>query len=118
MCTTLPQPITDFVSALNAHQIDGMLASLSDDALVNDIQREFSGAEAIRGWATREIIGPKVTMNVTSAIEHYGDFIVTAAIDGEYDKTGLPDPLVLTCYYSLNGSRIVKLIILRNKPAT
>jgi hypothetical protein len=32
-------------------------------------------------------------------------------------KTGLPDPLLLTFYFTLRGDKITKLIILLNKPA-
>jgi hypothetical protein len=48
-------------------------------------------------------------------VEHYGHFIVTANVDGDYDKRGLPDPLVLAFYFSAYGDRIVQLIILRNQ---
>jgi hypothetical protein len=35
-----------------------------------------------------------MTINVVGVIEHYGNFIVTANIDGDFDKRGLPEPLV------------------------
>jgi hypothetical protein len=54
-------------------------------------------------------------MRVVKIVEHYGHFIVTANIDGNYDKRGLPDPLVLAFYFSACGERIVQLIILRNQ---
>ena len=54
-------------------------------------------------------------MEVTSAIEHYGNFIVTANVNGTFDKRGLPDPLVLAFYFTLHGDQIVQLIILRNR---
>jgi len=47
---------------------------------------------AIRDWAKRFIIGEKLTMDVTKVINRYGNFIVTANVDGDYDKRGLPDP--------------------------
>jgi hypothetical protein len=56
-------------------------------------------------------------MEVVSAVDHYGDLIVTAKLDGNYDKSGLPDPLILTFYFTLRGNKITKLIILLNKPA-
>jgi hypothetical protein len=52
----------------------------------------------------------------TDARPHHGDFIVSAAVDGDYDKTGLPDPLILTSYFSLAGDKISRLIIAGNKP--
>ena len=54
-------------------------------------------------------------MNVTKMINHYGNFIVTANVDGNYDKRGLPDPLVLTLYFTPQSELIVQLIILRNR---
>ena len=53
-------------------------------------------------------------MNVVNVVEHYGHCILTANIDGNYDKRGLPDPLVLTFYFSLHGDQIVQLIILQS----
>ena len=55
-------------------------------------------------------------MDPVSARRHYGDEIVTFKLDGQYDKTGLPDPLLLTFYFSLHEAKICRLIILRNKP--
>ena len=54
-------------------------------------------------------------MNVTKVINHYGNFIVTANVDGNYDKRGLPDPLVLAFYFTAQSDLIVQLIILRNR---
>jgi hypothetical protein len=51
---------------------------------------------------------------VIEVVEHYGSFIVTANVDGNYDKRGLPDPLVLAFYLTPHDDRIVQLIILRN----
>jgi hypothetical protein len=65
--------------------------------------------------AKRDIIGERLTMNVTKVISHYGNFIVTANVDGNYDKRGLPDPLVLAFYFTPRSELIVQLIILRNR---
>jgi len=54
-------------------------------------------------------------MEVTSVIEHYGNFIVAANVRGKFDMTGLPDPLVYAFYFTPHGDRIVQLIILRNR---
>jgi hypothetical protein len=54
-------------------------------------------------------------MEVTTVIEHYGNFIVTANIRGKFDMTGLPDPLVHAFYLTPRGERIVQLMILRNR---
>jgi hypothetical protein len=96
MSTKLPQPVAAYIQATNDHDSATFLASFTEDALVNDIQREFWGRAAIGKWAEREIFGAEVTMEVVRAVDHYGDLIVTAKLDSNYDKTGLPDPFVLT----------------------
>jgi hypothetical protein len=58
-----------------------------------------------------------VTMQVTGSTCRGNTVAVTANIGGDFDKTGLPAPLVLTFYFSVSGERIVQLIIVHNKPA-
>jgi hypothetical protein len=113
----LPWAIGDFVKAVNKFDGTAVLKTFKDDALVNDVQREFFGKTAIGKWVQREIVTPRVTITVIDIREHYDDYIVTAIIDGAFDKTNLPDSLVLTFYFTLRGDEIARLIILRNKPA-
>ena len=81
---------------------------------MNDQLRDYRGRSEIHGWAERDIVGGRLRMEVVGCIEHYGDPIVTAHVDGAFDKRGLPDPLVLVSPFSARGDRIVRLIILRN----
>ncbi|WP_029923254.1 nuclear transport factor 2 family protein [Nevskia soli] len=118
MSEKLAAPVAGYIRATNAFDTDAILSTFHDDALVNDVQREFRGKPAIRSWIEREIVAVKVTMQVVEAFEHHGDNIVSAKLDGEYDKKGLPDPLILTFYFSLDGDRISRLIILHNKAVT
>jgi hypothetical protein len=114
---TMPAPVQDYFTAMNALDSAGMVGAFTSDGLVNDIQREFWGPEAIKRWADRESIGDKVVWtSFPDARAHHGDYIVSAAVDGEYDKTGLPDPLILTHYFSLENDKITRLIIIGNKP--
>jgi len=41
------------------------MATFAEDALVNDQLRDHWGKPAIREWVKREIIGVRLTMNVT-----------------------------------------------------
>src|SRR5580692_10040402 len=112
---TLPRPVAAYVAATNAFDLERLLAAFAEDALVNDQLRDYWGKAAIREWAKRDIIGERLTMSVTKVINHYGNFIVTANIDGNYDKRGLPDPLVLAFYLTARSDVVVQLIILRNR---
>jgi hypothetical protein len=111
----LPPLLAAYVEATNSLDLERLLATFAEDALVNDQLRDHWGKPAITEWAKRDIIGERLTMNVTKVINHYGNFIVTADVDGDYDKRGLPDPLVLAFYFTAQSDLIVQLIILRNR---
>jgi exosome complex RNA-binding protein Csl4 len=113
---TLPTPITEYVEASNTFDGDRLIAAFAPDAMVNDAKREFWGVPAIKRWADTEIIGDKVTMEVTEVKEHHGSVIVNAVMDGEFDKTNLPDPIVLTHYFTVADDAIVTLVIILNTP--
>jgi hypothetical protein len=112
MTTTLPIPIGAFIKAANNFDSDAFMATFAEDAFVHDKRRNFWGIAAIKKWADREIIGDKVTMEVVQVVEHHGDFLVCVKTDGNYDKTDLPDPLILDLHFTLRGDAIVKLICL------
>jgi hypothetical protein len=112
----LPAPVAGYILATNTFDLEALTETFADDALVNDQLCEYWGKAAIRQWAARNIIGERVTMYVVKVVEHYGNAIVTAHVDGDYDKRGLPDPLVLAFYFSAYRDKIVQLIILRNEP--
>lgn len=116
MTRTLPKPIAEYIEASNTFDGDRLIAAFADDAMVNDARREFWGTKAIKRWADKEIIGDKVTMDVKEVKEHYGDFIIAAVMDGEYDKTKLPAVLLLTHYFTVRDDKIVSLIIILNTP--
>jgi hypothetical protein len=114
--TGLTGVVADHVAAVNAFDEDAIVATFADDALVNDAHREFWGSAAIRRWVAREMVGDKVTIEATEVIDHHGDTIVRGRYDGEYDKTSLPDELILTNYFTVRNGKIVRLIVIRNTP--
>src|SRR5258708_7634739 len=93
--SALPRVIVSHVAACNNHDPDALIATFASDALVNDIKREFLGHDAIRAWADKEIFGDNVTLDVQTAYEQHGDFILRCRVSGDFDKTNLPDPLIL-----------------------
>lgn len=111
----LPPAIATFVRAANCLDLEGLLAALADDALVNDQLCDYWGKHAIREWAAREIIGERLTMHVVDVVERRSHVVVTANINGDFDRRGLPDPLVLSFYFSVSDDQIEQLIILRNR---
>ncbi len=111
---TLPPVVATFVRAANCLDPEELVATFAGDALVNDQLCEHWGKAAIRDWAEREIIGERLTIHVVGVVERRSQVVVTANVNGEFDRRGLPDPLVLSFYFSLLGAEIEQLIILRN----
>ena len=69
----LPKPIDVYVRAINGGDADKLLSS----------------------FANREIFAVNVTLEVKDVVERDGQTIATLKIDGTFDRTGLPDPLLM-----------------------
>jgi ketosteroid isomerase-like protein len=50
-------PVSTYVEATNSFDLEGLVATFADDALVNDQLRDYWGKPAIKEWAARDIIG-------------------------------------------------------------
>ena len=112
--TTLSPVLAEHIRAVNTFDVDAIVATFAEDALVNDARREFWGIEAIRAWVAKEMVGDHVTLAVGETFEHHGTTVVRAAYDGDYDKTNLPDPLIMTNYFTVENGKIVSLFVIRN----
>jgi hypothetical protein len=105
------------VAAVNALDTEAIMATFADDAYVNDARREFTGTAAVRRWVEKEMVGDHVTIDVREVLDHHGDTIVRGAYDGTFDRTNLPDEIVLTNYFSVRDDKIVSLVVVFNRPA-
>lgn len=115
MKTELTGVIADHFAAVNAFDTDAIAATFAPDAYVNDARRQIDGIDAIRRWIEKEMVGDRVTMDVIEVLDHYGDTIVRARYDGSYDKTNLPDELVMSNYFSVRHEKIVSLAVIFNQ---
>jgi hypothetical protein len=113
--TELTGVVAEHVAAVNAFDMEAVAATFAPDAYVNDARREISGIDAIRAWVAKEMVGDRVTMEVREVIDHYGDVIVRARFDGTYDKTNLPDELIMSSYFSVRDNKIVSLAVIFNQ---
>ena len=117
MSTEMPAIVAEHIAAVNAFDTERIVATFSPDAYVNDNRREIRGADAIRAFMAKEFVGDHVTMDVREVIDHYGDVIVRARYDGTYDKTNLPEELIMTSYFSIRDGKIVSLAVINNQPS-
>ena len=117
MTTELTGVVAAHIAAVNAFDTDAIVATFAEDAYVNDNRREISGIDAIRRFIAREFVGDHVTMEVVEILDHYGDTIVRARYDGTYDKTNLPEELIMSSYFSVRENKIVSLTVIFNQPS-
>ncbi len=117
MSTELPAIVAEYIDAVNALDTERIVATFTPDAYVNDNRREIWGTDAIRAFMAKEFVGDHVTMDVREVVDHYGDIIVRARYDGTYDKTNLPDELIMASYFSLRDGKIVSLAVINNQPS-
>src|ERR1700677_4384775 len=111
----LPTLVAAYVEATNSFDLERLMATFAEDALVNDQLRDYRGKPAIREWAKRDIVAERLTMNVTKVKKNHGNLILKANIDVNYDKRGPPDPVVVAFYFSGQSDLIVQLTILRTR---
>src|SRR5215468_7189189 len=106
MSTELPAIVAEHIAAVNAFDTDRIVATFAPGAYVNDNRREIWGTGAIRAFMAKEFVGDHVTMDVREVIDHYDD---------TYDKTNLPDDLVMTSYFSIRDGKIASLAVINNQ---
>ena len=117
MSTALAGVVAENIRAINAHDLDAVIATFADDAYVNDAHRQIDGLDAIRRWAAKEIIGDAVTIEPLEVADHYGEIIVRGRYDGTYDKRNLPAELIMSNYYRVADGKVVSLTIIFNTPS-
>ncbi|HSZ31709.1 MAG TPA: nuclear transport factor 2 family protein [Puia sp.] len=111
----LPAVIEKFIEATNDHNGENFISCFAEDAYVNDAARSFRGKEQIKKWSDKEMIGDKVTMKPDTIVAHYGDYMITALTDGNYDKKLAPDPLYLDYFFTVKDDKIIRMFVILNK---
>jgi hypothetical protein len=112
---SLPAPVATFVRAVNTADIEELSRCFAARAMVNDQLHEYWDAPAIKEWATRDLIGQHIRITPQRVVINHGHTVVDVSIDGSFDKRGLPDPLIVTFYFSSNDFELTQLVILRNE---
>ena len=109
--------VADHIAAINAHDAGAITATFAPEAYVSAQHGEYVGTDAVRRFVEREIIADNVTVDVREVVDHHGDTIVRALYDGDYDKTNLPDEVILSNYFSIRDTKIISLLIAPHHPA-
>jgi hypothetical protein len=112
-----PAIVGEHLRAVNAFNIDAIVATFASDAYVNDNSREIRGIEAIGAFMAKEFVGDSVTVEPVEVLDHYGDIVVRGRYDGTYDNTNLPDELIMTSCFAVRDEKIVSLAVIFNQPS-
>lgn len=105
----LPKPVEAHFQATNADDPVTFLSAFSDNAVVMDAGKEYQGKAAIKEWSDRDYFGDHLRLEITNAVKDAKEIVVTAKADGDYDKTGLPDPLFLDFHFTVEGEQVIRL---------
>ncbi|WP_230529851.1 nuclear transport factor 2 family protein [Microvirga roseola] len=107
MSRQLPPPLASYYEAKNRHNIDGMLASFAEDAVVKDEGQEHHGTAAIRSWMEHTTRKYRVTVDVKQAEPVDDHLIVSGLVSGDFPGS----PATLRYAFTLAGSKIARLEI-------
>src|SRR5260370_30140239 len=99
MSISLPDPISAYLKAKNAHDIDAMLAPFDEDATVKDEGREHHGRPAIRSWLEDVTRKYGVTLDVKEVTDANGTTVVSGLVSGNFPGS----PVVLHYTFTLSG---------------
>ena len=105
----LPKPVEAHFQAANADDPVTFLSIFADDAVVLDAGKEYHGKAAIKAWGESNYFAVNLKLEVTNAVQDAPEIVVTAKCDGDYDKTGLPDPLYLDFHFTVEGDKVTRL---------
>ena len=109
MTATTHPTAAAYVQATNDHDLAAFMACFAENAVVDDAGRELRGIAAIKAWSQHEIMDANVTLEVLEVTDHDGEVTLTTKVDGSFDRTGLPDPLVISQHMRFQADKIVEL---------
>ncbi len=107
----MPQVISDYVTTSNLPDPDGFVACFAEDAVVVDEGQDRQGKDAINSWSAEYHFAVHVKLEPVKAKQEGTEYVVTCKIDGDFDKTGLPDPLLLDYHFHVKDGKITRLSI-------
>ena len=113
--TALGTVVAEHIAAVNAFDEDAIVATFADDALVNDVHREFWGTEAIRRWWPGNDRRPR------DHRRHRGHRAPSRRHRPRPLRRDLPQDepaaeLILISYFTVRDGKIVSLIVMLNTP--
>jgi ketosteroid isomerase-like protein len=107
MSKKLPSALAAYFTAKNNHDVDGMAAVFSAEAVVKDEGQEHRGADAIRAWMKETLQKYDFKAEPTDVAHEPDCTVVTAVVSGTFPGS----PVTLRYRFKLAGQKITHLEI-------
>ncbi len=105
--TNLIGPVANYIAAANAQDIEAVVASFSESAVVRDEGQNRQGVAAIRRWAVEVRMKYRPTVELLDVAQVDGRTILTGRVSGDFPGS----PIELHYAFTLNGEKIERLEI-------
>lgn len=112
MIKKIEQPIETYFNSTSESEKSTFLSVFAKDAVLIDEGKEYKGLTQIAKWSEEYHFAYKLKLEVINVRERNTESIVTAKVDGDFDKTGLPDPFLLDFHFTVVNEKITRLEIL------
>lgn len=95
--------VAAFADAIANESVDAVVDAFTADATVIDVSRPFNGHEAIRSWATNELVGGSLRVIEVTNRQGGQDVLV------EFTPQGSSSGFQAEYHFDVNGGKITKL---------
>ncbi|EHJ00990.1 hypothetical protein CDLVIII_4479 [Clostridium sp. DL-VIII] len=108
----LQEPIKTYFNSSNNSDSNKFISIFDKNAIVIDEGQEYIGLDKIQEWSLKHHFAVKLKLEVINTAKKNSIDVITAKVDGDFDKAGLPDPLLLDFHFSVVKGMVTKLEIL------
>ncbi len=103
----LIEPVTNYIAAANAQDVEAVTANFSECAVVRDEGQDRRGIAAIRQWAMEVSKKYRPTVETLGVAQTDGRTILTGRVSGNFPGS----PVELRYVFTLKGGKIEHLEI-------
>lgn len=107
----LDPTIARYFATADGSDPDTFASAFTEDATVTDEGRTHRGRAEIVAWRAAANAKYRVTVTPRTVTARDGLTVVTALVEGDFPKAGLPDPLLLDYRFGLSDTGISSLAI-------
>jgi ketosteroid isomerase-like protein len=105
---TLPTAIADYLSAKRNHDSEALVATLTDDAVINDEGHEYRDTDMIKAWNDKASTAVRATYEVRDAVGVADRTVVAIEVAGDFPGS----PVTLYFHFALREDKVAALTIL------